>query len=99
MSSHCTNETFDPSGLHWIAPGARPRMLASLKIDSIVSSFVLCDSCAGAAVPAWANTNTEANRQRTKAGRRDLTSTPGKEIRRRESLYQARTEPRKVVSY
>src|SRR5271165_4637622 len=94
LSSRCTKETFNPSGLHWIDSGARPRMPASLKIDSMVSSFVPCDSCPGAVVSAWANTNTEENRQRTKAARRDLTLAPRMEIRRRESLYQQRTEPR-----
>src|SRR5271165_2955354 len=64
LSSRWTKETFVPSGLHLIDSGARPRMPASLKIDSMVSCLAPCTSCAGDLASVWANANSAEKRQR-----------------------------------
>src|SRR5271165_2452515 len=80
LSSRWTKATFVPSGLHLIDSGARPRMPASLNIDSMVSSFAPCASCAGAVVPVWANANSGEKKQRRNAAKRAFKLAPEWEL-------------------
>src|ERR1035441_9344237 len=80
LSSRCTKETFEPSGLHFRSSGPRPSMPPGLNISSIVSSFFACDSCDEGEGTDCASKNEVDSTQQTNAANRVFTLAPTRKI-------------------